>query len=473
MSISDQLHQTEKFENLERIEREGLIDWVSKNMGGRVLRIWRQRRWRPVWHVDVEIDGAVRGLVFKGFRVWPIIPYSMQHEINMINVLKAHDVPVANVHGLCEFPPSIAMDRVGEARDAGMVLQSIEEGSKISDTRWQASLSYMDILARMHSIPPAEFVKAGIKMPETPAEIALNHFEGFYQMMLDADINDPFMDFCRNWFYRNVPEHRTKVTYVTGDCGQFLAEGKDIKITIDHEIGHLGDPMHDLACYRGRHPVEDMGDLKALYKRYEEATGDKVDIDAIGYHTAVFMALAYLGPLFGVDQTMAGGDWAESTVQSAFVGRRCAEGMAEIMGVTLDKSITLPDPHPHPIEEAGLRKLICDMKKIPTSELFPEWQRDLLVAVPEYMINQFRYGHWVEQQDLDDVETLLGQRPANRVDADVALRDFIAKAGPEHDEALIKLFYRRMLRWCHSIVGPDAPANHLVLLEMEPLDNLR
>jgi len=53
---------------------------------------------------------------------------------------------------------------------------------------------------------------------------------------------------------------------------------------------------------------------------------------------------------------------------------------------------------------------------------------------------------------MGDVEALLGLRPANRVKADLALRDFIARAGAEHDEALVKLFYRRMLRWCHSIV---------------------
>jgi len=320
--------------------------------------------------VDVDIDGNICPVVFKGFRVWPIISYSMEHEINMIGVLKAQAIPAANVLGLCDFLPAIVMDRVGEMRNAGMVLQSMEEGASLSDDRWSAALSYMDILANMYKIDSTAFGPAGIRMPEGPKKIALNNFDGFYRMMLDANIVDPFMIFCRDWFYRHVPEHRTRMTYVTGDCGQFLAEGKDIKITIDHEIGHLGDPMHDLACHPGRHVVEDMGDLKALFKRYEQAIGEPIDLDVISYHTVVFMALAYLGLLFGVDQTMAGVDWAESKVQSAFAGRRCAEGLAEIMGFELDKSMQLPEPYPSLFEEAGLRNLICDMNRIPTSEFF-------------------------------------------------------------------------------------------------------
>jgi hypothetical protein len=42
------------------LDNQGIIDWVSKNIGGRVTRIQRQRRWRPVWRVDVDKDGAAR-----------------------------------------------------------------------------------------------------------------------------------------------------------------------------------------------------------------------------------------------------------------------------------------------------------------------------------------------------------------------------------------------------------------------------
>jgi hypothetical protein len=51
-------------------DHRGIIDWVQKNMGGRVTQIRRQRRWRPVWRVDAEkapaaaLSGAFRRLTF-------------------------------------------------------------------------------------------------------------------------------------------------------------------------------------------------------------------------------------------------------------------------------------------------------------------------------------------------------------------------------------------------------------------------
>ena len=37
--------------------------WLTANVGGDVLRISRQPRWRPVWFADVERDGEVLELV--------------------------------------------------------------------------------------------------------------------------------------------------------------------------------------------------------------------------------------------------------------------------------------------------------------------------------------------------------------------------------------------------------------------------
>src|SRR3546814_17481098 len=84
---------------------------------------------------------------------------------------------------------------------------------------------------------------------------------------------------------------------MSGYCGQFLSKGPEITAILDVEIGHIGDPMHDLACFRGRHPVENMGDVPALFQRYASARGRPVDLDAIAYHTVCFLALATIGPM--------------------------------------------------------------------------------------------------------------------------------------------------------------------------------
>ena len=54
--------------------------WLEDNLG-RVVRIERQARWRPVWFADVERDGEVLELCVRGDRTdFPGI-YPLEHEM--------------------------------------------------------------------------------------------------------------------------------------------------------------------------------------------------------------------------------------------------------------------------------------------------------------------------------------------------------------------------------------------------------
>src|SRR3546814_9887705 len=99
-----------------------------------------------------------------------------------------------------------------------------------------------------------------------------------YQLLEKRDAVDALIEFFTLWLRRNVPD-RSERCFVTGDCGQFLCKGPEITAILDVEIGHIGDPMHDLACFRGRHPVENMGDVPALFQRYASARGRPVDLE--------------------------------------------------------------------------------------------------------------------------------------------------------------------------------------------------
>ena len=112
---------------------------------------------------------------------------------------------------------------------------------------------------------------------------------------------------------------------------------------------------------------------------------------------------------------------------------------------------------------------VADLHRLPLSETFAVWQRGILASVPEYLLNQARYRRWAEDADLDELEALLGTRPADLVEADRQLVAFIRSAGPERDAELIRLLHRRLLRQCLIIAGPDAPADHLALMKVEPL----
>lgn len=445
---------------------EAICAWVRDELGGSVTKIVRQRRWRPVWRVEVEGDNLPDALLFKSDRPWPAHPYPLRYEYDILQVLQNNGILIPRLIGMCPEPEAIVMEWIEGGRDPGMVMEAEENGSVMTPDRWAASLSYMEALADIHTIAPEQFAATGMQMPEGPEEIALNSVDRFYAMCQEQNVVDPLMEFCAIWLRRNVPQDLENVCFVTGDCGQFLSSGPKLTGIIDMEVGHLGDNHHDLACFRGRHPIENMGDLPALYRHYEKALGRPVDFNKIAYQTIVFMSVGYYAPLFALANRAPGGDWVESAVQVAMIGRRCMEAMAEIEGVELEP-FDLPEPRITPMEDMALLKLADEIRRIPTSPLFQDWQRGIVASIADYLLNQQHYSAWAEKADLDDVEAFLGERPTDLPAADRALVDFIKSAGPEHDHALIKLLYRKMMRQCLIIAGGDP--DHLVLCKMEPI----
>jgi hypothetical protein len=138
-----------------------------------------------VWRVDAEKDGVAIPLLFKGTRAWDDIPFPLENEYRVMRVLQANSIPVPLLHGLCQYPKAIVMSWVKGGRDPGLVVEALENKSEISPDRWQASLRYMEILARMHSIDPAEFVAAGCEMPVGDAAKRLNLYQRFHAMYED------------------------------------------------------------------------------------------------------------------------------------------------------------------------------------------------------------------------------------------------------------------------------------------------
>src|SRR5690606_27180387 len=134
--------------------QQGIIDWTESNVGGKVIRAEQVRRWRPIWRVDVDIDGAIKSLAFKGPRDGEVIHYPVEHELNVLQLLRDNGIPVPPVHGLCPFPPAVVMDWMPGGRDPGMVMMAAESESGMGEDRWAASHEYMDHLAAMHKIDP-------------------------------------------------------------------------------------------------------------------------------------------------------------------------------------------------------------------------------------------------------------------------------------------------------------------------------
>src|SRR3546814_8145101 len=84
-------------------------------------------------------------------------------------------------------PTAFVLDWAEGDRDPGLVQQATENASQMSDERWQASLSYMDALAKMHAIPVEAFAGTEAGDPQTPRAIALDSYERKYQLLEKRD----------------------------------------------------------------------------------------------------------------------------------------------------------------------------------------------------------------------------------------------------------------------------------------------
>jgi hypothetical protein len=446
-----------------------LTQFLEDELGCSQIVLHKERRWRPVWRASMMRNGEPTEMLLKGDRTWLTHPYPLEYEMLMQRTLHENGIPIPAILGMCPDPNTIVMEWVRGGRDPGLIAEAIENRSVMTQDRWQASLRYMEILADMHRIPPEKFVAVGATLPTGDEEIALGNFERFHAMTEQINITDPFIEFFSRWLRRNYPKGRNSISFLTGDCGQFLSDGPEVTCILDVEIGHLGDPMRDLACFRGRHPIENMGDVPALFLHYEKAMGVPLDYDALAFQTVAFLCEAYYGPLFGMHDTGRGGDWVESVFQVAVIARRAMEALAEIIGLELD-TLTLPEqPEATPYEDLALGKLIADLGRLPESEALQGWQRNILVSVPHYLRNRGHYRHWCEQADIAETAAITGTQPTNLTEADSDLTQFIKAAGPEQDAALTKLFHRRFLRHCLIIAGPNPNPDHIALAVMEPI----
>ena len=69
--------------------------WLTANVGGDVVRISRQPRWRPVWFADVERDGEVLELCIRGDRTDMPLIFPLDHEMRLQSIMHDHGIPTA------------------------------------------------------------------------------------------------------------------------------------------------------------------------------------------------------------------------------------------------------------------------------------------------------------------------------------------------------------------------------------------
>lgn len=414
-------------------EEARLVARIEDLVGGTVVYLERQPRWRKAWYVTVERDGAEVPLYVRGDKQIDAEPYpGLDREAAILRALEANGLPVPHVYGMCEDPVGIVMDRLPGTRDVAEA-DSDEQRTSIAE-------QYVEYLAKAHSLDLAPFEAAGVLVPRTPEGIALAFVDAnevLYRRTKHGA--EPLVEWALRWARRNVLADRTRPAFIFADTGQFLFADGTITCLHDFEASHIGDPLFDLASLRTRSGYEPLGaDVSHMVRHYEKVTGTSVDRRVLSYYTAVYMlatVMALSGPLANLrPEDMQ----AEYLTWDLMTRRALLWSIAEVMGVNIE-------PVPLSSAPTGYYSRVSRVLEGTISRMVP--------ATPTDEANQaaaIRLVQWAGalisdgirnyQHDLDGVSEIVGLRVRDWQEADAELEKFVLAAGPEHNLVLLRYF---------------------------------
>jgi aminoglycoside phosphotransferase (APT) family kinase protein len=434
-------------------EEEKATAFVEKLTGGRVVKTKRLSRWRPAWFVDVEREGQpLLKLHLRGDRRSDVLPFpSLQREADILQVLQAGGVPVPHVYGMCPDPLAIVMEAVPGVR----AMSGPEDDQQI------IAEEHMALLARMHQLDPALFAAIGLDLPVTPADIGLGMLDAYMSLYNRTKAApEPLIEFAIAWARRNVPQHRTRASFVHWDAGQFLHEDGKITALYDFETCLIGDPLMDLAALRLRHPAEPLGaDLTELFRHYEEVTGEPIDVPTLRFHTVVFAlvgVMALAGPMV---EPQDGSPHLEYLWWDLMQRRALVWALSECVGVAVDmpQPPSVIQPAPPSRVEPMIRMLNDALAQFPPATGMGRYQQHATGLLAQCLLQTDRVGPELDAATCAEYSAILGlpindtERAQSVGELQALMEPFVLQAGPEFDVALIQCFARQVERLVFSL----------------------
>jgi aminoglycoside phosphotransferase (APT) family kinase protein len=425
-----------------------VIAWIEKNIGGTVGEMRRQARWRPIYFVDVEKDGETLELCIRGERVDAALIFPLKHEMVVQALTYEHGIAVPKVYGWCDDPHCYIMARVPGVPN----FQGATE-----DQRRAVMRDYMKLLADFHKMPVQPFKDAGVFHAKDPAEAyrvgARRWEERIYRATKTRP--DPFLEFALAWLRRHPLSNPGRESVVTWDSGQFHQQDGELVAMIDMEIGHVGDPMIDLAAFRQRDTVINYGDFRELYSWYEEFSGQPVDMEAIKYHHVFFTLTNQLCFHAALAEPPPGSDYMTNLQWCNETNRFALEAIAEYLDIDLPE-VEAPEPEVTAVA-APFEHMVQSLTRISAGDEYAQHQIRSMFRLARHLQRWDQVGRAIVEADLDDMASLLGERPKTWQEGEAALEAFVLEDDGKHDMELIQLFNRRLQR-AQTLNGPPGSA---------------
>ena len=197
------------------------------------------------------------------------------------------------------------------------------------------------LLARIHAIPVEKHGLTRLPAPPSgvsPAASEVDRYEQIFRMI--APEPHPAFELAFRWLRKHpviAAPTATPRTLVHGDfrIGNVLFGPEGLRVMLDWELAHIGDPMEDMGfiCVRswrfgGPKPVGGIGDREPFFAAYEAAGGAKVDPERVRFWE-VFGNLRW--GVICLSQARTYLDGISKSVELASIGRRTAETEWELL----------------------------------------------------------------------------------------------------------------------------------------------
>ena len=295
---------------------------------------------RETWAFDARFgsQGTTRPLILRRDPGPTTVGSDRALEFRVLRAAHTAGVPVPEVLWLGDDPAILdgqffVMERV----DGEALARRLLREPRYAEARRAMTGQLGAILAGIHAVPIDDAALAAL--PGTgdeapPATVELARYEQLYRAL--APEPHPVIEYGLRWLAARIPAPGRRVL-VHGDyrIGNVLFGPEGVRVILDWEQAHVGDPMEDLGwmCVRAWRfgsplPVGGIGERDEFFRAYERAGGDAVDPEVVRFWEAcgdlkwavicIAQAKTYL-------------DGGVKSVELASIGRRTAEAEYDLL----------------------------------------------------------------------------------------------------------------------------------------------
>lgn len=424
-----------------------ITQWIESHVGGKVVIVQRQARWRPMYAVDVTKGGQTLPLLVRGERVDSPLIFPLKHEMLAQKLMYEQGIPVPKVYGWCDDPACFVMERVPGVPH----FEGLDE-----ETRRTLMRDYIQVLAQLHKLPVEPFKRAGVIHAKSVAESHLLGAQRFEQMYRSTKKRpDPFLEFVLGWLKRNPLTPPQRESLITWDSGQLHQVDGHLVSMIDVELAHIGDPMMDLAAFRMRDSVIGFGDFTELYQWYEEFSGVPVDMDAIKHHHLFFTLTNALAFHVSLADPTPSSDYMTNLQWVNETNRYALDALGEFLGLDLPE-IEMPRPE-ETVVAVPFEHMVNTLRSMQTTDPFVQYELRRLFRLSRHLQRWDQVGRAIVECNLDDIGKLVGKRPQSWQQGQIELESFVVANDGGKDIELME-FFNRYLQRQQSLNGPPGSA---------------